>query len=334
MLQNEITGYIGNQLQIGGCRSYTLSEGKGRGTRCIDVNTGGGLQFTIVQDRGLDISLASFKGINLVYLTCNGETHPSYYEPENSGWFNTFAGGLLTTCGLTHVGPPATDQDDNYGLHGRYSTIPASKVADLSGWEGNQYQIIIRGTTEECRIFGNKLRLERTISSILGENIIRIHDRITNFVNHESPYAIIYHMNFGFPLLSEYSELLIDPEITVPRDKVAAHGLDNFRSFIKPQNEFNEQVFVHKMKQSNDNEAVVILKNKKIGVSLSIKFDAIQLPFMWQWKMMGYGEYVLGLEPSNVPAKSRSELIADSMLPTLNPVESTFNDVEVEVESI
>jgi len=72
-------------------------EGWGRGTRCIDVDTGSGLRYTIVPDRGMDISLASFRGINLVFLSCNGETHPSYYESENLGWFHTFAGGLLPT---------------------------------------------------------------------------------------------------------------------------------------------------------------------------------------------------------------------------------------------
>jgi hypothetical protein len=334
MLKGDIEGYIGNQLQIGGCRSYTLCDGWGRGTRCIDVNTGSGLQYTIVPDRGMDISLASFRGINLVFLSCNGETHPSYYESENFGWFHTFAGGLLTTCGLTHVGPPATDNDENYGLHGRYSAIPASKVADLSGWVGDSYHIVVRGVAEECRMFGNKLRLEREISSKIGESVIRIHDRITNFGSRKSTYAIIYHMNIGFPLLSEHSELIIDPETTVPRDNDAVNGLPDIRSFIKPQGEFNEQVFIHKMKQSDDSKVVVTLVNKNIGISLSIKFDPEQLPYVWQWKMMGKGEYVLGLEPSNVIAGSRNELKAAGLLPTLDPGESTVNDVEVEVKNI
>jgi len=39
----------------------------------------------------------------------------------------------------------------------------------------------------------------------------------------------------------------------------------------------------------------VILKNKKLGISLSIGFDTATLPYLTQWKMMGEGDYVLGL---------------------------------------
>src|SRR5665647_2161357 len=110
MKKEELFQYIGNQAQLGGTRHYVLSDGRGRDMRAIDVNSGSGLHYTILPDRGMDISLASYKGINLVYLTCNGETHPAYYEPENLGWLHTFTGGLLTTCGLTHVGGPAIDE--------------------------------------------------------------------------------------------------------------------------------------------------------------------------------------------------------------------------------
>ena len=153
MKKNEIKEYIGNQAQIGGTRHYVLTEGWGRNLRCIDVNSGRGLQYTILPDRGMDISLASYGGTNLVYLTCNGETHPSYYEPENIGWFHTFTAGLLTTCGLTYLGSPVTDEGEELGLHGRYSTTPAQKVTDLSEWINDEYIMKVKCTVEEGRIF-------------------------------------------------------------------------------------------------------------------------------------------------------------------------------------
>ena len=170
MKRSELQQYIGNQAQIGGSRHYVLDDGWGRNLRAIDVNSGSGLQYTILPDRGMDISLASFKGINLVYLTCNGETHPAFYEPENFGWLHTFTAGLLTTCGLTYLGAPVTDDNEQLGLHGRYSTIPAKQVSDLSRWVDDEYHIKISGTIEEASMFGNKLRMERQIHSILGQN--------------------------------------------------------------------------------------------------------------------------------------------------------------------
>jgi len=329
MKKNELFQYIGNISQIGGSRHYVLSDGRGGNMRGIDVNSGSGLQYTILPDRGMDISLASYKGQNLVYLSCNGETHPAFFEPENFGWLNTFTGGLLTTCGLTYLGAPVKDGEEQLGLHGRYSTIPARQVADLSGWVGDEYHIKLRGIIEEGHIFGNKLRLEREISSVQGQNIIGIQDTVTNFGYKSSPYTILYHMNFGYPLLCEYSELIIDPEDTSPATPFAAEGINEFRRFIKPQANCQEQVYYHTMKADSKGETNVCLQNKKLGISLKIKFNTARLPYFTEWKMMGMGEYVLGLEPGNVHAKNRVALREDNILPYLKAGESVTNNIEV-----
>ena len=334
MKKIELLKYIGNLSQIGGCRHYILSEGWGRGMRATDINTGGGLQYTVLPDRGLDISLASYKGMNLVYLTCNGETHPSYYEPEGIGWLRTFAGGLLTTCGLTHLGPPSTDDGEQLGLHGRYSTIPVKQLSDLSDWVGDEYHYKIKGIIEEGFLFGKKLRMEREIYSIRGQNVIRITDKITNFGSMASPYTILYHMNFGYPLLSEDAEFMIDPSKTIPRDTDAVPGIKEFRNFIKPQSAYSEQVFFHTMKGDQHGETSVAIRNKKVGTAVNIKFNVTQLPYITQWKMMGNGEYVLGIEPSNVPCKSRKTLREENSLPILQPGESITNSLEISVNDI
>jgi Domain of unknown function (DUF4432) len=329
MKKDELISYTGNSTQTGGSRHYVLDEGRGRGMRGIDVNSGAGLQYTILPDRGMDISLAFFKGQNLVYLSCNGETHPAFFEPENFGWLNTFAGGLLTTCGLTYLGAPVKDGEEQLGLHGRYSTIPARQVTDLSGWTGDEYQIKIRGITEEGHLFGDKLRLEREISTVRGTNSIRIKDCVTNFGYRRSPYTILYHMNLGFPLLSEEAELIIDPEGSVPATPFAEEGIKDFRRFIKPRANIQEQVYFHKMKPGANGEAMVCLQNRKSGISLTIRFNTSQLPYLTEWKMMGMGEYVLGLEPCNVPARNRVALKEENLLPYLEAGESVINNIEV-----
>lgn len=334
MEKDKLLRYVGNQSQLGGTRSYTLADGWGRNLRCIDIDSGSGLKYTVLPDRGMDISLASFKGMNLVYLTCNSETHPSFFEPENFGWLRTFNGGLLTTCGLTYLGSPVNDAGEQLGLHGRYSTIPAKKVVDLSQWVDNHYVIKVKGTAEEGFMFGHKLRLEREIVTIAGSNTITLTDTVTNFGFNPSPFTILYHMNLGYPLLSEDAELLIDPSHTLPRDDSAAKGLKEFRKFAAPQHGFTEQVFEHLMKAGNDGMADVVLKNRKVGVSLKIRFNAASLPYLVQWKMMGEGDYVLGLEPSNSPGRNRKLLREENLLPELQPGESVVNKIEVILEEI
>lgn len=331
MDKSELLKYIGNLSQTGGCRQYILSEGWGRGMRATDITTGSGLQYTVLPDRGMDISLASFKGVNLVYQTCNGETHPAFYEPEGLGWLHTFAAGLLTTCGLTHLGPPCTDNGEQLGLHGRFSTIPARQFSDLSDWEGNEYLYKVKAIIEEGYLFGNKMRMEREITSLNGQNVILLTDKITNFGNKPSPYTILYHMNFGYPLLSEDAELIIDPLKTIPRDEDAVPGIKEFRNFIKPQPDYKEQVFFHTMKGNQNGETTITVRNKKAGIAVSINFNIKQLPYVAEWKMMGYGEYVLGIEPSNVRCLSRKTLREENALPVLQPGESISNFLEITV---
>jgi galactose mutarotase-like enzyme len=329
MKKSEVLQYIGNQAQIGGTRHYVLADGWGRDLRGIDVNSGSGLQYSILPDRGMDISLASYKGTNLVYLTTNGETHPAYFEPEGIGWLRTFTAGLLTTCGLTYLGAPVTDGTEQLGLHGRYSTIPAKQVADASAWEGDDYHIKITGIIEDAVLFGNKLRLEREIHTIQGKNSIRITDKVTNFGYAPSPYTILYHFNLGYPLLSENAELLLEPSKSEPRSEAAKSGLKDFKHIMPPTEGFKEQVFCHTMSADTNGKTSVTLKNQELGIALTIKFNIRQLPYLVQWKMMGQGEYVLGLEPSNVPLKNRKELREQNILPLLQPGESVTNDIEI-----
>jgi galactose mutarotase-like enzyme len=334
MKKDELLQYTGNSAQLGGSRHYVLSDGRSRDMRAIDINTGSGLQYTILPDRGMDISLASFKGKNLVFLSCNGETHPAFYEPQGLGWLHTFTGGLLQTCGLTYLGAPVKDGDEELGLHGRVSTIPARQVADLSDWNGEEYIIKIRGLVEEGRIFGTKIRLEREISSARGNNSLVIKDTVTNTGSKTTPYTILYHMNFGYPMLSESAELIVDAEKTAAATPFAEKGIHEFRKFIKPQANIGEQVYFHTLRTDSKGEAKITLLNKAVGMSVTLKFNTAQLPCFTEWKMMGSGDYVLGLEPGNVPAKNRVMLRNENILPSLEPGETRINIIEVELSDI
>lgn len=334
MKKNELLKYIGNQSQLGGTRHYVLTEGWAAGLRCVDVNSGSGLQYTVIPDRGMDISLASYKGINLVYLTSNGETHPSFYNKDKFEWLRTFAGGLLTTCGLTYLGSPVNDEGEELGLHGRYSAIPAKQSADLSEWIDDAYHIKVKGLIEEGHIFGHKLRLAREITTIRGQNNLKITDTITNFGFEPSPYTILYHMNFGFPLLDEDAQLDISSIETTPRDRAAEKGIKELKHFSKPQPGFSEQVFSHKMKATDGNYTSATLRNPGLGIALTLKFDVKTLPYLVQWKMMGRGEYVLGLEPSNSPAKNRKQMKDENILPLLKAGESIVNNLEISLYDI
>ena len=331
--REELEKRIGNISQIGGTRHYSLSEGKSKGISAIDFSTGCGFRFTVLPDRGLDISSATYKGINLVYLTPSGEVHPAFYEPEGLGWLRTFFGGLLTTCGLTYFGHPCKDGDEELGLHGRYTTTPARKVCDSSAWEGDDYHLRVSGIVEECLLFGDKLRLNRMISARIGERSLNINDTVENFGYRESPFTILYHINAGFPLLDESSELMLSAAESEPYTEIAKSGMDEMTTFGAPVSDFKEQVYLHRMVGDKDGYAYAASINKNLsgGLGLYVKFHTENLPYLTEWKMMGEGDYVLGMEPCNVKVEGRSILRKNNRLPLLKPGEIKEMKLEIGV---
>jgi hypothetical protein len=76
------------------------------------------------------------------------------------------------------------------------------------------------------------------------------------------------------------------------------------------------------------------LKNIALGMALTMRIKTAQLPFLTQWKMLGEGEYVLGLEPCNVTMKNRKTLRDENILPLLQAGESVTNCLEILLQVI
>ncbi|HEU4753206.1 MAG TPA: DUF4432 family protein, partial [Armatimonadota bacterium] len=165
----ELEQRVGDLLQIGGVRLVELADGKERGLRAAQFRTGSGFGFTVLIDRGLDISHADWSGRPLNWRSLTEDAHPAYFEPEGLGWLRTFYGGLLVTCGLNWAGAPCHDPHAgparlgprDLGLHGRISHIPAKNVWADGAWEGDEYRMWVRGRCQEGLVFGENLVLER-----------------------------------------------------------------------------------------------------------------------------------------------------------------------------
>src|SRR5437773_12138883 len=114
-----------NSAQIGGIERYVLDEGAARGVRALCVNTGGGLRYRVLVDRGLDIDQAFFNQHSLTFLTHNGVTAPTRAHDHGLDWLKSFPGGLLTSCGPFSMGAPSTDNGEALGLHGPHSNTAA-----------------------------------------------------------------------------------------------------------------------------------------------------------------------------------------------------------------
>jgi len=187
--------------QLAGVRMLERSDGKARGLRVADVYTGSGFRFEVLLDRAMDIGAAEFAGQPLAWLHSALGT-PAQYEPEGRGWLRTFGGGLVTTCGLTHIGQPDSDGGEDFGLHGRISHLPAEHVQVSEAWSGDEYVISISGQMRQAVLFGENLLLTRTISTRLGASLFTLKDVVLNERYRSTPHMMLYHCNFGFPVVS------------------------------------------------------------------------------------------------------------------------------------
>ena len=100
------TNKISNTAQLGGIETSVLDNGPGRGTRIAWFNTGSGLRFKVVLDRAMDIADTFYNQHSIAWLSHAGITAPQPFSNRGLDWLRTFGGGLLTTCGLSHVGGP------------------------------------------------------------------------------------------------------------------------------------------------------------------------------------------------------------------------------------
>lgn len=306
--------YIGHESQLYGVEEHRLIGGKGDGMRLLQVKNGCGLEFTISADRCADISRLSLDGVNFGYFSPCGYVAPAFYDGKGAGFLKSFTAGFLTTCGLTAVGSPCVDEGEELPLHGTIANCPAEWIS----YETGEEEILIRARVNEMRIFGAKLVLKREICCSLNKNEIRIRDVIENQGSERMPLMLLYHMNMGYPLLSEKSILHIPSKTVSPRNAHAAEDLDTWNVILPPTPGFEEQCYFH----SFDGQGLAALYNPEIRKGLAIQFNPESLDYFVEWKMMGERDYVLGLEPGNCHPDGRDRMRAEGRLKELEPGES------------
>ena len=329
----ELAERVGRIEQVAGARPFVFDEGPARGMRGIDVWTGSGLAFTVLPDRCLDIGSARLAGRPFAWESSTGPVAPERFDPEGFRWLRSFHGGLLTTCGLRHFGAPDTEDGQRWGLHGRASHLSAERVAVECAWHGDQYLIRISGQVREAEVFRPTLVLERTITTALGSRTIQVADRITNAGYARSAAMLLYHVNLGWPLVSPSSRLLVDVESVSPVTDHAAAAQDRHCEFQPPTEGFEEQVYQIVPKAGADGLARAAIVNPDLGggFAVSVTWTLETLPQMAEWKMMGQGTYVVGVEPMNCPFPPREALRQRGAMPELDAGESFDTAVTIGV---
>lgn len=334
--RTELSRRVGRLEQAAGVRLVTLGDGVERGVRVLEFRTGTGFEFDVVVDRAFDIGRCEHAGRALAWTSATGFAGPWYYEPEGLGFFRTFGGGLLTTCGLDHALFMAEDtaeqyhyppkQTETFGLHGRISNRPARLIGYGQRWEGDECVLYAEGEVLQAAVFGEQLVLRRIVEARVGESRLTVRDEVANVGHDPTPHMLLYHVNVGWPVVDEGSELLVPATAVTARGD---HSVEGYERMAAPQSGYVEQVFEHEVAAEADGRVPVAIVNHRLGLGAYEVFQRDQLPHHFVWRMLGEGTYVVGIEPSTNRTAGRLDARAQGELIELGPGESRSYELEL-----
>ncbi len=291
-------GLVATPRAVGSVRRMTLADGPEAGLDCVALSTGGGLDAWLLAGRSLDIGPLWWRGRQIGWMPPQGFLHPAFRRAEEEGGhgFGRMFGGALVTCGLSHIRQPANGQP----LHGRLPYTPA-RVTLCREKDG---LLEIEGEVAEARTGGPVLVLRRRIEAAVGGATLRIEDEVEHAGPASVPHAILYHFNFGWPLVA--------PGVTGTFDGVALP-------------------ITH---QPGDPDATPSVQCVPVAEGLvrlaapgapplTLRFDTAALPFLQIWHDLRPGVCVLALEPCTVGR--------DMPLPLLAPGQRAGAVLELEL---
>jgi hypothetical protein len=317
-------------------RLLTSDNGPSRGVRLLEFRTGAGLAFEIGVDRGFDVGRCEFRGAAMGWLPPTLMPGPWHFEDQaNFGWLRAGLGGFNNTCGLLHIGnPESVDVShynfparaiERYGVHDRAALIPAELVSFGERWDDGRYLIEATGRVTQAQAYGENIVLTRTYRAALGESSFTMEDNVENRGYLPTPHMLLYHMNVGYPFVDEGAEF-IAPVAAAPKllfGTADPSDRTSWAKFVAPQRNWVQQTFQHVMRCDDRGEVEVAIFNPKLmgGIGVSVAYSHRTLPNYIEWRMMGEGQYAVGIEPCT-NGFGREQVATAGNLTILQPGES------------
>ena len=321
----------------------TLAGGKQDGVDIIIINNGK-LTITMVPTRGMSIQNVVMDDIGLGWDSPVKEiVNPKYINLESRnglGWLDGF-NEWMVRCGLEFFGGPGIDQfvDDtgqlwqmNLTLHGKQGNTPASEV-EIVVEKTPPYRIAVRGKVNESTIQKPNLTIQTEISTVPGSNKFQISDKITNLSAIAQEFGILYHTNFGPPLMEKDAKLKAPAKKVTPINEHSAKAVSTYNTYREPTTGFIEEVYCMILYGDKADKTIVMLENASGDKALSMAYSIKELPYFTLWKNPVAPEdgYVTGLEPGTGFPRNRSEERKLGRVPKLEPRQSRSFTIDYEI---
>lgn len=310
---------------------FALHGGKQEGCELIVLDNGK-LKITVVPTRGMSVLEVTDGDVRLGWNSpVKQVVHPQFIRLESRdglGWLEGF-NEWMVRCGLEFAGHPGKDEFvNNVGekatmdltLHGKIGNIPASDVSVVVDPDA-PHRIRVKGTVYEQAFYGPKLELATEISTEPGSDTYRIEDRLTNHGAFEQEYQVIYHCNYGPPLLEKGSRVLAAAKRIAPFNAHAAEGIAAWQTYAPPTKGFIEQVYCLEPIADAEGRGLVMLENAAGDRAVTMRWNTDSLPYLTVWKNTAAAEdgYVTGLEPGTGYAYNRHIERQAGRVPKLAP---------------
>ena len=279
----------------------TLQGGKRHGVDLIELDNGA-LQLSILPTRGMSIWRGNYKDVRLGWdAPIHGPVHPQWVRLEERGglgWLDGFD-EWICRCGLAYNGPPGNDRGKNITLHGRIANTPAHFVG-VRVQQTPPYTIEIVARLQEASMFGDQLHMTTVLSTTPGSNQFTIHDLVENRSSKSAEMQMLYHCNFGQPLLGPGSKVKVPSIKIAPRDARAAEEILEYETYSEPRSGYSEVVNYYQPQGDKAGNALAVLQNKAGTQACAIRFNLKSLPWFVVWKNTADDKdgYVTGLEPA------------------------------------
>jgi hypothetical protein len=322
-------------------KKFTLRGGRQEGVELILVNNGK-LSFTVIPTRGMGVLRVEMGDLRLGWDSPVREVvHPQYMNLESRGglgWLEGF-NEWLVRCGLEFAGHPGPDKfvtntgavsEMQLTLHGKIANIPASEVEVVID-RTPPHRIRVRGRVDERMFYGPKLELWTEISTEIGSTSVRIEDEVRNRGALDQEMQLIYHVNYGAPILGKGTRFIGAVKEVRPFNAHAAKDLDRFRDYEGPTKGYVEQVYAILPYSDEAKKTTVMLQNAAGDRGVTMTYSLDQLPYLTLWKNTTAVEegYVTGLEPGTGFPANRSTERQAGRVPVLKANEARKFTIDV-----
>jgi hypothetical protein len=298
----------------------------------------GSTRAIVLPDRGLGIWRVVAGDLELGWQSpVAGPVHPRHVplgEPSGLGWLDGFD-ELVARCGLVSNGAPdfAANGRLLYGLHGRIANLPAHDVqVTLDDSHGT---VTLTGAVDETRFLIHALRMHSEIVLHADQPRVAWTDRVENRSDRPTTMQMLYHVNFGSPLLGAGAAIEADAEEVAPRDAAAVGDVPSWNRYAAPEAGRGERVHFLRLRPDAAGRAAAMLVAADAARAARLSWRAAELPCLTLWKNQGglADGYVTGIEPgTNYPNPRSFEEQQGRVVPLAPHADISF-DLALEVLS-